>query len=85
VSGQVDRLAVTADAILIADFKTNRLVPGRPEDVPRDYVLQLALYRDVLARLYPDRAVHTALIWTQAPEIMTIPAAALDQALAAFR
>ena len=27
VSGQVDRLAVTADAVLIADFKTNRPVP----------------------------------------------------------
>ncbi len=35
VSGQVDRLAVTQDAVLIADFKTNRDPPRRIADVPR--------------------------------------------------
>jgi ATP-dependent helicase/nuclease subunit A len=52
VSGQVDRLAVTADAVLIADFKTNRPVP---RIVPPGYVRQLALYRAVLAKLYRAR------------------------------
>ena len=35
VSGQIDRLAVTESAVLIADFKTNRPAPRRIEDVPR--------------------------------------------------
>jgi ATP-dependent helicase/nuclease subunit A len=82
VSGQVDRLVVTKDAVLIADFKTNRPAPQRIEDVPPGYVRQLALYRALLAHLYPDRAVRAALIWTEVPELMELSAAALDVALA---
>jgi ATP-dependent helicase/nuclease subunit A len=84
ISGQVDRLAVTDEAVLIADYKTNRSVPASAEDAPPDYVLQLALYRAVLRQLYPDRSVHAALVWTEVPEIMVIPSQALDRALALF-
>jgi ATP-dependent helicase/nuclease subunit A len=81
VSGLVDRLAVTADSVLIADYKTNRPAPRRPEDVPT-YVTQLALYRAVLARLYPGKRVRAALIWTDVPDLMELSATALDAALA---
>jgi len=80
VSGLVDRLAVTADTVLIADYKTNRPAPRRPEDVPT-YVTQLALYRAVLAQLYPDKAVRAALIWTDVPDLMEVSAAAMDSAM----
>src|SRR5262249_19659025 len=82
VSGQVDRLAVTENAVLIADYKTNRPAPRRLEDVPEAYLAQLALYRAVLARLYPDRAVRAVLVWTDVPDFMEIPASALDTAMA---
>jgi ATP-dependent helicase/nuclease subunit A len=82
VSGQVDRLVVTADAVLIADYKTNRPAPARIEDVPPAYVTQLALYRAVLARLYPDRVIRAALVWTDVPDLMEISADAMDHALA---
>jgi ATP-dependent helicase/nuclease subunit A len=82
VSGQIDRLAVTQDVVLIADFKTNRPAPRRIEDVPLDYVRQLALYRAVLQKLYPDKPVRTALIWTEVPDLMELSAAVLDAALA---
>ena len=78
VSGQIDRLAVTAEAVLLADFKTNRPVPRQ---VPQAYVRQLALYRAVLARLYPERPVRAALIWTEIPEIVELSGEALDAAL----
>jgi ATP-dependent helicase/nuclease subunit A len=81
VSGQVDRLAVTANAVLIADYKTNRPAPRDPAKVPA-YVAQLALYRAVLARLYPGRTIRAALVWTDVPDLMEVSAAALDQALA---
>jgi ATP-dependent helicase/nuclease subunit A len=45
-------------------------------------VRQLALYRAVLARLYPDRPVRAVLIWTDVPDLMELPAAALDAELA---
>ena len=33
VSGQVDRLAVTPSEVLIADYKSDRIVPNRTEDI----------------------------------------------------
>ncbi len=82
VSGQVDRLAVTTDAVLIADYKTNRPAPRRIEQVPQSYVAQLALYRAVLAKLYPDRPVRCALVWTEVPDLMDVSDDDLDRALA---
>jgi len=82
VSGQIDRLAVTQDSVLIGDFKTNRDPPRRIEEVPSDYVRQLALYRAVLQKLYPDRSVRAALIWTEVPDLMELSAGVLDGALA---
>ncbi|HEY6255660.1 MAG TPA: double-strand break repair helicase AddA [Xanthobacteraceae bacterium] len=83
VSGQVDRLAITAAGVLIADYKTNRPPPRRLEDVPPAYVTQLALYREVLARLYPGRPVRAVLVWTDVPDLMEISAESLDRAIAA--
>ncbi len=84
VSGQIDRLAVTSRAVLIADYKTNRPAPRALDGVPPAYIRQLALYRALLARLYPDRPVKAALVWTDAVDLMEIPAEMMDRALAAF-
>ncbi|MGZ9021420.1 MAG: PD-(D/E)XK nuclease family protein, partial [Rhodoplanes sp.] len=78
VSGQVDRLAVTPDCVLIADYKTNRPAPRRLADIPPAYVAQLALYRAVLAKLYPVRA---ALVFTDGPHLIELPSETLAAAL----
>ena len=47
VTGVVDRLVVTPDAVLIADYKTNRPAPQSLAETLqryRSYVKQLALY-----------------------------------------
>ncbi len=80
VSGQIDRLAVTDDAVLIADYKTNQLVPASVGEAPQAYVDQLALYRAVLGRIYPGRTVRAAVVWTEAPSVMEFPSAMLDAA-----
>ncbi len=82
VSGQIDRLVVTPQQVLIVDFKTNHTPPASPAESPAGYVRQLALYRAVLGRLYPERGVHAALLWTETPELMEISAPALDAGLA---
>ena len=82
VSGQVDRLVVTEGFVLIGDFKTNRPAPRALEEVPPSYIRQLALYRAVLSKLYPDRPVRAALIWTEVPDLMELSAETLDQSLA---
>ena len=79
VAGVVDRLVVTADAILIADYKTNREPPRTLDKVPPGYVAQLALYRAVLAKLYPGRPIRAALVWTEVPDLMEVSAAAMDR------
>ena len=84
VSGQIDRLVVTASEVLIVDYKTNHAPPRPLAQAPAAYVRQLALYRAVLARLYPDRPVRAALLWTETPEMMEISAPALDARLAAI-
>ncbi|MEH2623446.1 ATP-dependent helicase/nuclease subunit A [Bradyrhizobium sp. AZCC 1719] len=84
VSGQIDRLVVTEREVLIVDFKTNHAPPGRPEEAPRGYVRQLALYRAVLGKLYPQRPVRAALLWTETSELMEISASALEAELASI-
>ena len=82
VSGQIDRLVVTPAEVLIVDYKTNHAPPRSVAQAPPAYTRQLALYRAVLAKLYPDRPVRAALLWTETPEMMQIPASALDAQLA---
>jgi ATP-dependent helicase/nuclease subunit A len=84
VSGQIDRLLVTPHEILIVDFKTNQAPPATAGEAPVTYIRQLALYRAVLAKLYPQKPVRTALLWTETPELMEISAPALDAELASL-
>ncbi|EGP09328.1 ATP-dependent nuclease subunit A [Bradyrhizobiaceae bacterium SG-6C] len=81
VSGQIDRLVVTPNEVLIVDYKTNHAPPAAVADAPQAYVRQLALYRDVLRRLYPGHDVRCLLLWTETAEMMEIPASALDAEL----
>jgi len=82
VSGKIDRLAVTESEVLVVDYKTNRPPPASLDEVPTAYILQLALYRALLEPLYPGRSVRTALLFTETPALMVLPASALDEALA---
>jgi ATP-dependent helicase/nuclease subunit A len=81
VSGQIDRLVVTATEILIVDYKTNHNPPDQPSQIPAAYLRQLALYRAVLARLHPDKQIRAALLWTESTEIMEISTSVLDAEL----
>ncbi len=81
VSGRIDRLVVTRDEILFCDFKTGA-PPAALEATAPAYVTQAALYQAALASLYPDRPVRAFLIWTEGPQVVELPPAMLNQALA---
>ncbi|GGH06106.1 double-strand break repair helicase AddA [Alsobacter metallidurans] len=83
VSGQIDRLAVLPDGVLVADYKTGAPAPG--ESVPEPYLAQLAVYRALLAQIYPDRPVRCLLVWTSGPKVVEIPSPELDAALARIK
>jgi ATP-dependent helicase/nuclease subunit A len=84
VSGQVDRLVVTEEAVLIADYKTNHPAPRRIAEVPPAYIRQMALYRTVLAELIPGRPVRAALVWTDTPDLMEVSTDLMDAEMAAL-
>jgi ATP-dependent helicase/nuclease subunit A len=81
VSGQVDRLTVSADDVLAIDYKTDSIVPAQPENVPAAYVTQLALYRGVLRQIYPAKRVRAALLFSGGPRLIEIPLPVMDAAL----
>ena len=81
VSGQVDRLAVLPDAVLIADYKTSRAPPATPEAAPVMYLRQMAAYRGILRLIFPGLPVRCLLIWTDGPAVMPLPDTLLDRYL----
>ena len=81
---RIDRLIETADGILVADYKTDRVVPERVEDCNPDYLMQLAIYRDTLKLAKPGRPMRFCLVWTEVPRLMPVPDAVLDR-MAALR
>jgi ATP-dependent helicase/nuclease subunit A len=83
IAGQVDRLIVTDDAVLIADYKTDSAVPRQLDEVPPPYLAQVALYRAVISRIYPDKTVRAGLIFTSGPVLLEMPAADMDRAFQA--
>jgi ATP-dependent helicase/nuclease subunit A len=78
LTGQIDRVARLGHEVLIVDYKTNRPPPSRPEDVAEAYTLQLAAYRLAMRQIFQGVRVRAALLWTDGPNIMEIPADLLD-------
>ncbi len=72
VSGQVDRLLVTPDRVVVADFKTNRPPPADAADVSAGYLRQMAAYRALLGDIYPHHQVDAVLVWTWGPRLMPL-------------
>ena len=85
VTGQIDRLIIADTQVTILDYKTNRQVPKLAEDTPDEYITQLALYRDLVSRIYKDKTIISVLLWTQTPELMVISDEVLDSALQAIK
>jgi ATP-dependent helicase/nuclease subunit A len=72
LSGQIDRIVVSDDRVLIVDYKTVRPPPRSENEVAAVYLQQLASYRAALERIYPDREIACAILWTEAPRLMPI-------------
>jgi ATP-dependent helicase/nuclease subunit A len=80
LAGMIDRLIIRPDRILIIDYKSNANIPERPESIPEGILRQLGAYAHVLAQVYPDRRIETAVLWTKAPRLMVIDPEIVRQA-----
>lgn len=72
VSGQIDRIVIKHNKILIVDYKTNRPSPKAEKDIPKSYILQLKAYKTAISRIYPDRDIRCALLWTDQSVLMPV-------------
>ena len=82
VSGRIDRMAAGEAAVEIVDFKTNRVPPASLSEVPFEHRAQLAIYRAILAPLYPGREIRCGLIYTGGPKTYWLDAGLMDASLA---
>jgi ATP-dependent helicase/nuclease subunit A len=72
VSGQIDRLLVTENEVLVVDYKTLRPAPSDSSQVPLAYRRQLAGYKGLLQKVFPGKTVRCALLWTDIPRLMPV-------------
>jgi ATP-dependent helicase/nuclease subunit A len=85
VSGRVDRFAVLADRVVILDYKTNREPPATADAIPFAHRAQLAIYREILAPLYPGRRIDCMLVYTEDASVHTLGDHTLSLALAGLK
>ena len=78
VNGVVDRMAMVDGRVLLADYKSGRVPPGRVEDTPVLYLRQLAAYRGVLRGVAPGQPIDCFLVWTDGPAVAPVPDTLLD-------
>jgi len=79
--GAIDRLILKPGRVTAIDFKSNRLVPDRPEAVPEGILRQMGAYARLLEQLHPDREVEVAVLWTTGARLMPLPRALVMAAL----
>jgi ATP-dependent helicase/nuclease subunit A len=79
LAGQVDRMVIGEDRILVLDYKTNRPPPEDVGDVPAVYLRQMASYRALLRQIWPGRRVDCWLLWTWSGRVMELPGVVLDR------
>lgn len=76
VSGQIDRLAISDNQVLFADYKTG-MAPAKAADIPAAYKMQMALYAALLTAIYPQKQVKALLIYTRSGRVFPFAAADL--------
>jgi ATP-dependent helicase/nuclease subunit A len=82
VSGRIDRLAVTAGSIVIADFKTTARPPADADAIPPATFAQLAAYAALMRAIYPGRGVRALAVYTANLAHFELAGERLDAALA---
>lgn len=80
--GTIDRLVISSDRVLAVDYKSNAVVPGTQEEVPDGILRQMGAYAAMLAEIYPERRIDTAILWTRTGRLMPLDPDIVRQALA---
>ncbi len=67
IRGIIDALTIKTDSkeVFILDYKTGSFHENYRDNPPESYVHQMALYKKVLEKIYPDYKVKSFLVWTE--------------------
>ena len=77
INGRIDRLLVEPGLVRAIDFKTGRQVPQDENGVPIPHLRQMAHYRAALQTIFPGSRVEVSLLFTHAPQFITLSDAIL--------
>lgn len=77
ISGQIDRLYITQNSIIFADFKTG-IPPENEAAIASHHWLQMALYRKLLQAIHPDKDIQALLIYSKEAKIFKLPPEKLE-------
>ncbi len=80
LAGSIDRLLIAPDRVLIIDYKSNAVIPDRPDQVPEGILRQMGAYAHMLSQIYPDRRIAVAVLWTRGPHLMPLDPEIVRQA-----
>ncbi len=74
IAGTVDRLLIEPGRVQVIDFKTGARVPADASGVAPYHLRQMAAYVAALARIFPDRTIEAALLYTHDATLIDLPA-----------
>ncbi|WP_375611360.1 MULTISPECIES: double-strand break repair helicase AddA [unclassified Bartonella] len=77
ISGQIDRLYITQNSVIFADFKTGT-PPENEAAIASHHWLQMALYRKLLQAIHPNKDIQALLIYSKEAKIFKLPPEKLE-------
>ena len=72
ISGQIDRLVIQKDKVIIVDFKTNRPASKTLAETPEVYKKQLKTYEALIRKIYSQQKVESYILWTNDARLMRV-------------
>ena len=72
ISAQIDKLVISAQKIIIVDYKTNRPAAKALADTPKVYIKQLETYAKLVSKIYASLPVEGYILWTNEARLMRV-------------
>jgi ATP-dependent helicase/nuclease subunit A len=69
VLARIDRLCVTQTEVLVVDFKTGK-APLDKTHIPQPILRQLAVYKHLVQRIYPQKQVRAGVLWISTAQLV---------------
>ena len=83
VTGQIDRMLIEKDRVILLDFKTGS-PPEDSQNLPQPYISQMASYGALIEQIYPDKQIICYLLWTQNCSLSEVTKTARDKFVASL-